>query len=509
MTILGAAEFAPDRPDLAECTNIANNVVALTPESYGPLPSLETFSSNAVDTTPIGLGFAEDTSLSPHVFSGTPTNLWAINGAANTWTNVSGTTYAAGTEFWRFAQFKNLMLATDYNDPIQSYNMISGGTFSELSSAAPKARYICVAKNFAIVANTSDPVGLVNPARIWWSANGDPTNWPTPGSSSAQSVQSDYNDMLGPQGVITGLAPNLTGCDVAIFFERGVFRMIYSGPPDIFDVYPAAAVKGCPFPNGIVQLGSVVYYPAEDGFYVFDGNYSLPVGANKVDKFFFGLLDPTAFNLVVGAADIANKAIVWIFRTIYATTMAPNVMLIYRWDIQRWSVAYIQANWLARIPIAESGIVPTLVQGQLELGVMTPDNKLSYFAGVPLEAQVGTKAIQIMPNSRTYVQTARPLVQTGSPQGFLLTETGSVLTTELGIGLLTEVGASSGLTVSMSARNNYYDGEVFGPEVAPDISGMCPQRSDGRYHRARVTIAPGIWATMAGVDVVGIKSGLR
>ena len=512
--ILPAAEFMPDMPDLSEATSIASNVIALTPQSYGPLRSLSPFSSNAIDSTCRGMGSAQDTALAHFVFAGTTAKLWLIDTSGTAWLDTSGTTYAAGAgESWRFAQFKNLELATDFTDPIQSYDMIGGGVFSNLAAAAPLARYLAVAKNFVIAANTYDPVGGLNTARLWWSAFNDPTNWPTPGSALAQQTQSDFNDLLGPQGQITGLAPNLAGCDCAVFFERGVFRMIYSGPPDIFDFYAATSAKGCPAPSSIVPFGAGVYYYGEDGFYFFDGNQLLPIGANKIDQWFAATLDPTGLASIVGAPDVNNKAICWLFRSIYATTALSDMMLIYRWDIQRWSVGAITAEWLSRIPVTTtlSGSPPSIAPleaGQLQLAAVDSGGFLAFFNGSNLPAQVGTKVVQITPGGRTFVNTSRPLVNSAPLAGPILTALGLDILTATGSPILSAPDGAV-ITVAMSARNTYQDTETFGPDVAPNIMGDCPQRSDGRYHRGRITVSSGIWSTLAGLDVGGIPAGLR
>ena len=519
MTIMQVAEWAPDMPDLSEATSIATGVIALTPQSYGPLNSLVPFSTNEIDNECIGMGSGEDTSLNDHIFAGTTDKLYHTPTGAIAWTDVSGSTYAAANgENWRFAQYNNLMIATDFDDPIQSFNMLSGSTFAELSTDAPKARHLAVAKTFLITANTNDPVGGKNPARLWWSASGDPTNFPTPGSTEAQQTQSDYSDELGPQGPIAGLSPNLAGCDCAVFFARGVFRMIYVGPPDVFDFYPAAAVKGCPAPNSIAALESVVYYLAEDGFYAFDGNTSTPIGANKVDKWFFANVDQSHLELVIGAPDIANKAIIWIFKSIYTGNIRPDMMLLYRWDIQRWTMAPNIGQWISRIPVTESSggsppAVAPLVSGLIQLAAIHTQGALGFFNGPLLPAQVGTKVVQITPNARSFVNRTRPLVNSAPPQALLTTESGTYIVTEAGNsppGQILETESNSAtITVAMSARNTYQDVETFGPEVAPDISGDCPQRSDGRYHRGRITVPIGAWTTMTGLDVSGIPAGLR
>lgn len=511
--ILGVAEYQPDMPDLAEATSIASNVIALTPQSYGPVRDLAAYSTNTIDTTCRGMGSAEDTALDHYVFAGTAAKLWVVSTGSQTWFDVSGTAYATGDESWQFAQYKNLMLATNFNDKIQSYNMISGGTFADLAAAAPNARYLAVAKNFAIAANTNDGVGGLNPARIWWSANGDPTNWPTPGSASAQQVMSDYNDLLGQMGQITGLAPDLAGCDCAVLFERGVFRMIFSGPPAVFDFYPAASAKGCPAPNSIVRRGAVIDYLGEDGFYSFDGTQNLPIGTNKVDRTFFSLLDQTAYSQVIGALDVSNKASCWAFRSVYSTDGKPDMMLIYRWDIQRWSIASLDQQWIARIPVVTStaGTPPSVIgvtAGQLQLAAVDDAGYLAFYSGSNLPALVGTKVVQLTPNRRTFVNATRPLVDSAPPQGHILTESGLIITTESGLELITEADAAA-ITVAMSARNTYQDTEVFGPEQSIDVSGQCSQRSDGRYHRGRISVPGGIWTTLAGLDLTGVPAGSR
>ena len=514
--IIPFAEFAPDQPDLGDATNIASGCVALTPQSYGPLSSLGAFTQNTLDSGCLGMIGCDDASETSHIFAGTTKKLWHNTFGSTSWQDVSGSTYApASGENWRFAQFKQIMLATDFSDAIQSYTMGSSATFGELSSAAPKARYIAVAKDFCIVANTYDQTGGLGPYRIWWSAVGDPTNWPTPGSDAAQQVMSDYSDLAGPQGAITGLAPNLSGCDCAVFFERGVFRMYFSGPPDVFDFYPAQGVRGCSAPNSIVTLGELCYYLDEDGFYAFDGNQAIPIGAQKVDKWFLTLVDQAYRNLIIGAADINNKAILWAFKSIYATSARPDYLLIYRWDIKRWSYAQLPMQWLARVavPATIGAGAPTvfgLSAGQLQVAAVNPAGNLSFFNGPYLPAQIGTKVAQLTPGRRSFVRSVRPVVNSGGQSLALQAESGLDLLTESGGTLMSESGFPPTITTALSARVNYQDLESFGPDIGIDAMGECPQRSDGRYHRARVTISGNsIWSQALGVEPTFIPAGLR
>lgn len=559
MTIIPFAEWCPDMPDLSEMTDVASNVIPRTPESYGPFSALASYSSNALDGQCIGMIAVQDTSDSVFVFAGTSDKLYQADGGSAAWSDVSqaGGYATEQGDSWHFAQFKTLVIGTNFEDAMQSYTLGSSTAFGNLftapawatstvysvvgeyvlangaryqltvagtsastgtgpsgtgtaitdgtctwsyqSSAPPQARQIAIAKNFCIVANTSDPVGGTNPARVWWSVNGDPTTWPVPGSDQAQAGQSDYNDIVGQLGDITGLAPNLAGCDCAVFFARGVQRMVYAGPPDVFDFFPAENVRGCRAPNSIVPLGAIVYYLADDGFYAFDGNVSEPIGLNKVDKWFYSQVNQSFLWNVIGAADVINKAIVWIYPSAASSSGVPDSAVVYRWDIQRWAPAEFPADWITRLltfgatldSLSSLGFtdLDTLpysldsrvwIGGALTLGGVDNSHKLAFFNGSNLEAQIATKAMQIIPNRRAFVQSARPLVDGGA------------------------------LSVAISARVNYYDPEVFGPDVAVNAAGECPQRSDGRYHRARVTVPAGAsWAQGFGVDLTAIPAGVR
>jgi hypothetical protein len=216
-------------------------------------------------------------------------------------------------------------------------------------------------------------------------------------------------------------------------------------------------------------------------------------------------------------------------------------MLIYRWDIQRWSPGALTLQWISRAPVPVVASGSPLVAGQLQLAAIVGDPNasnapilteslldletesglllltevsgagyLAYFTGSPLPAQIGTKVVEITENARTYVgDDVRPMLNSAQSGLTILTETGNqIILQENGFPILTELSAAV-FTVAVSARDNYYDPEIFGPEVSPDVMGNCPQRADGRYHRARITVSSGVWSTAFGVDAEGIEAGQR
>lgn len=387
---------------------------------------------------------------------------------------------------------------------VWNYQSAAGAQWNYQSGAPPNARHICTPKNFLMLGNTYDPVGGLGPKRVWWPASNDATSWPAPGTNEAIESMSDYNDFEGNFGEITGLVDSLANADVAIFFRHAVWRGLFVGPPDVFDFFPTENVRGCPAPNSIISIGSLVYYLGEDGFYVFDGANSTPLGANKFDKWFWATVNQQFLWNVVGAAFVANKAAVWIFPSIASSSGECDTMLIYRWDIQRAAYATFPTatlEWILRsltFGVTLDGMyalgftdIDTLpasldsaiwIGGVLQLSAINSAHELTYFTGPNMAAQVATKTIQLTEGKRTFVQSCRPLVDinTGTP------------------------------SVAMAARVQLYDPEVFGPSVTPNVAGECPQRSDGRYHNAEVSIPAGAaWTHIVGVDVTAIPGGTR
>lgn len=561
--VIPMAEWKPDLPDLATATSIAQNVIPITPESYGPFPSLAQYSQTSMDGACIGAISVQDTDLNVYVFAGTADQLYELTDLSSSWVNVSGTTYStAQGDNWQFVLFDDEVIATNFGSPLQSFDLGTSTTFGPLFTAPawavstaysslgaqvlangnryiltqagtsassgtgpsgtgagisdgsaiwnyqsgppPQARRMCVPKNFLMVGNTVDPVGGNGPKRVWWSASNDPTTWPAPGSDAAIQTMSDFNDFEGNFGEITGLVDSLANADVAVFFRHAVWRGIFVGPPDVFDFFPLENVRGCPAPNSLVPIGALVWFLGEDGFYVFDGTTSTPIGADKFDNWFFANVNQAYLYNVVGAANVPNKMVLWAYPSTTATTGICDSILVYRWDIQRASSVFLGPSaltWLLRSlafgismdNMAAFGFmdVDTLpasldssiwVGGASKLTAINGVGELAYFSGPNLAAQVATQTKQLTAGRRSYVQSARPLVD-----------------------------LSQGVpAVSFAARVNLYDPEVFGPAVAPDISGECPQRSDGRYHNAMVSMPAGaIWTHIVGVDSTFVPAGLR
>lgn len=501
---LPVVPWAPDMPPLQDKASLfVNNVLPITEQSFGPMPSFSVY-GGALSKRCQGSFTAEDSSGNVTIFAGDANDLYQYTSGATSATKISKTVGGYSTPAdgqWKFDHFGSRVIATNGVDPIQTFTLGSSSVFADLSSAAPTGYHIAVIKSFLVVANTNDSTNGIQQQAFWNSANNDPTNWPTPGTASAAQFQSTFVNIYGDGGQNMAIVGNLGTADGALFQEHAVFRLVATGAAVPFAAYPAEGVKGTPATNGVVHFSNMVYYPGEDGFYRFDGTSSYPIGAERVDRTFWNNVNRSFLFNVIGTADPVNHSIVWAYPSNASANGVPDSLLVYNWQIDRWAQAYqtVSVEWLARAlsfgytldSLDNTGFNLDTLPYSLDSRVWTgglpllagfdQTHKLGFFNGSPMAATVDTASVQPAAGRRTFCRAAWPLVDGASP------------------------------TVSMGVSNRLEDAPSFGSDVAMNSTGFCPQRVDGRYHRARIKIPAGdtTWNHIEGVQLDVEPSGVR
>jgi hypothetical protein len=507
--ILRIAEYSPDMPDYmnGQCDNVLN-VIPRTPTSYGPLNSPAVFGSGHANARVQGSYFGIDSSGNINGFIGTATNLQLVNASTlPTFSNVSkvpGGYNMAADDQWHFCLYGTRVIATDFADNVQSFILGSSTAFADLSAAAPKARYAATVKSYLMLGDTSDSIYGTQPQRVWWSANGDPTNWPTPSSQLAAQFESGFQDLLGEGGWVQGLVGNLGNADAVVVMQHALWRAVWVGAPAVFDFFPIEGARGCLAGGSIAQLGGMFYFLGEDGFYSNDGGASQPIGANRVDKTFFADLDQNFTYLISSAIDPVNKLYIVLYPGSGHVGSTCNKMLIYNWQLDRWSISIPIPNGGAEFIARAFSFGFTLDQlytilgysldtlpypldsrvwtgGNLLLAIFDSAHRLNFFTGSPLAATVDTSETQPIPGQVTRVMNARPITD------------GNALP-----------------SVALAVRNRQQDTVSFGSAIPMNSIGTSPQRAIGRYVRAEITIpAGGSWTNISGVELEGVPSGTR
>jgi len=479
-------EWLPDQPDHSNPgVTIANNVI---PASYGyrPVNSFVTYSNPATGTIK-GIFAAKDNSGNIKLFAGDNSKLYNFVASTSNLVDISkagGYSVNANAQ-WRFSQFGNYVIASgSVATPIQKWQLGTDTAFSDLSGDAPNADFSAVVRDFVWTANVDEGSGRI-PYRCVWSGFNDITSW-TPGID-----QSDFQD-LPDSGAITGL---VGGEYATILCERAIFRATFTGPPLIWQFDKVESQRGCSLPGSVCNYGSTVFYLSDNGFHAFDGQKSIPIGNEKIDKFFFNDFNAAYRNRVTASVDPLNQIAVWSYPSNSSVTGEPDKLLIYNYTLNRWSIAEVTVDFIA--PFFSAGYT---VDGLDNLSATLDglssvlDSQLfrggEFFFGGALGNRLGTFTGDVL---RGTIETGEAALSMGK-HGIVT----RVYPYYEGIEVFIEIGT----------RNNQLLPVTYTSQVAVNGEGFSPFRAEGRYHRARVTMEPN-WEKAQGIDIEARQIGRR
>lgn len=485
-------EYLPDigpleNPGLLNCQNILPASAGYT---YIPGPS--NISTNTLDARPQGGAsyHAQDGTVTIYTFVGTIDKLYSYGGHAFTDVSKMGGYSTATTDSWEFAQWGNMVIATNYSDPVQVITLGSP-PFADLAGSPPKAKHIAVVDNFVVLGYINN--GTVLPYRVQWSGIGNSTTW-----TVSATTQADFNDLFNDGGVIQKVVGGEFGL---IFQERCITRMSYIGAPLIFQFDLVESARGALAANSVVKIGANVAFLAQDGFFVFDGQQSIPIGDGKVDQTFFNDVDISTLYLMNVSTYPTENIICWSYKSLTAQTPACDTILLYNYSPDskvRWAYAKID-NYLMFNPISTAytldglDAVSTNIdslpvpppndisldspywQGSINLlGIITANYHLAVLNAAPLAGIIETGEAWLQEPQRTWISLIRPHID--------MNTTGTV-------------------TAQIAGRNLESEAISYGPVCSINSAGYIPVRANARFVRAKFNIT-GAYNQAQGFDVL-------
>lgn len=479
-------DFLPDQMDFGNPgTSYVNNCIPFA-DGYKPFAGPSTF-SNALTGRCQGAFVCNDKDGNTYNFAGDQTKLYSLSSA--TYSDVSrltGGAYSTGLdERWEFVKFGEKVIGTNFADVPQAITL-AAANFAALDATAPKARHIGVVVDQVFLGNVYDTIDGNKPQRVWYSAINDPTDW-TPDVNTG----CDYYDIED-----VGAVQRIVGGEYGvIFMENAIVRATYIGGDQIYQFDKLEVGRGTPAPGSVVQLGKFIFYLGKDGFYLFNGEYSEPIGKHKVDKYFYTDVDQNYFNRISALIDPQNSVIHWSYPGTGNTGGTPNKVISYNWATQRWAPADLTIEILC-VHLSDGytlegldtfGTLETLpasldsriwTGGGFNLACFETTHKLADLNGANLTATFDTGEFQLFEGSKGTIREIRPIIDGGTH------------------------------TCKVATRNNLADSQAWGNAITQAPSGRFATRSTARYHKVRNT-ASGAWTFAKGVDVTGIKRGKR
>ena len=460
----------------------AKNVIPQS-EGYIPFKLINPF-SDALTARCQGAWATKDNSATVHVYAGDVAKLYLL-GTDGQWddaTRSSGGAYACPADNqWRFIKFGAVAIGVNGADVPQSITLSGGTNFAALAGSPPTSKHIAVIREFVVMGNITSAQN-----RVQWSASNNSIVWTT-GTNEAN--QQDIPD----GGVVQALIGGEVGY---VFQERQIVRMVRVPAPITFQFDVVEQSRGALCPYAVVPVGGGVFYIAHDGFYLFNGAESIPIGENGVDRTFLNEVNSANYGRVTAAVDPLRKLVYVAYPT--GGGGQPNKILVWHWPSKRWAYSDqdceilfqyftlgqtldgLDALGYTNIDTMTLSLDSAAFQGGNQaLGVFNSAHKLSFFDGMTMEATMVTGEGQLS-EGRTQVQEVTPLIDT------------------------------TAATVAMGVRETQPGTVVYGSASSQRSTGICPVRSTGRFHRAKVTVPAGsTWTYAQGVDIVRAASAGR
>ena len=187
---------------------------------------------------------------------------------------------------------------------------------------------------------TNDSTDGEKPYRVRWSGIGDYDSW-----AVSANTQADFQD-ISDMGAVTGL---VGGEYATILMEKGIVRAQYVGSPLVFEFDKVQLQRGCKISGSVASVGRNVFYLSDDGFYVFDGQSSKPIGAEKINRFFLKRFQSNNSARMSAVVDPSRQIVVWSYPSVDSGDGSPDELIIYNYATDSWSTANIGLDAMASL----------------------------------------------------------------------------------------------------------------------------------------------------------------
>lgn len=495
MRSLGVMPFGPLTPDQpvfdSPSASIADNVLPVA-RGYHPLRAMLAVSDEITDRCLGAISVRTDAGDS-YNYCGDGSTLYTLQ--SSSWVDASKAGgYSGLASMWDFAEYDDRLIATSFSDDPQIIT-IGSAQFADLTTEF-RSRTVATVRNFVAHGNTWDAVDGFKPFRVRWSARGDPTDY-----APSSATLSGFRDLDGNAGSIRKI---VSGEYALIFQERSITRMSYRGDESVWQFDVVEPEIGTYAPGSVVRWGYDTYFLSPDGFRVFRGASSQPIGEEQIDRSVLADLDDSYLDRVTAAVDPAQQLIYWAYPGAGSIKGICNRLVIYNPAVGKWttgsdeSIAILYQYGPSFVDLdTDLGPwdVPLDIDGSLDdkiwqggpyriaaiessAGGFNRLNTLSTFDGAPRRVRLGVSEFQAQPGHKAMLRFVRPVIDGGVA------------------------------SVRIGHRDRQSDPITWTDWIPQDNEGLCKFRVRARYMRAWAELT-GEWQDAVGLDPTVRVAGRR
>lgn len=417
--IIPFGEWKPDSAPYDQGNKLVDVKNAVPKGShYESFKSLSAKSLRNLPAEPKGAISFKNFNNSTKTYVGTANALYSFNNIDFIEVSRAGGYSGNNLISWEFAQFNDILITTNFYDEVQTKDLSLSGNFTSLNGNPPRAKHIGKIGQFIILGNLSDSSGEFN-NKIQWCGINNVTDWSN--NPDNQAGSQFFNQTGG--GEITKI---ISGSQYGfVFQENAISRIAYVGAPIIFRIDTLEKNRGTKIPTSVYQKGKLVYYIGKDGFFVFDGSQSMPIGENKIDKFFFNDVDlSNTHKISVGSQ---QELIFWSYPSKEGNGECDKI-IVYNEFNNSWSKLDIKTNLLHSSLSHDVGLEeldniygtidkvdlsfdsPAFIGGHPLFCGFNENNQLCTFDGETLTAEFITKEFQYERGKVTRLQKIAPII---------------------------------------------------------------------------------------------------
>jgi hypothetical protein len=232
-----------------------------------------------------------------------------------------------------------------------------------------------------------------------------------------------------------------------------------------------------------VQYAGTTFFLGDDGFYACDGQNIIPIGNEKVNRYFFDDADEGLLSLMSSAVDPARKLIIWSYASNSSAT--PDSLLIYNFQTQKWTSGLASVSRIATSATPSVTLEGTDLFGNLETILSSFDDRIWLNGKAQLAGVKNAKIITFSGGNSTAIMETGDIEVPGATSAITMAKP------------IVDNGSAN---VSLFSRRLLNQQINFPAQVVADSENRVSIRGVGRYHRLQLT-PTGSWTSAVGTDI--------